>query len=187
MKATVTKTDGLHREMKIVVPAKELSSKVDAKVEELAKTMKVSGFRPGKVPPAVIKQRHGDAVMGEVLQDAVSECTGKAMEKEKLRPAMQPQINIEKFENGSDLEYTVTFDVLPDVKPMKIEDIKLEKRVTKADKNSVDEALTRIASGNRSTKTVETKRAAKKGDIVLIDFDGSVDGVVDGVLIGVVE
>ena len=82
MKATVTKKDGLHREMKIVVPAKELNNKVDAKVEELSKTMKVSGFRPGKVPPAVIKQRHGDAVMGEVLQDAVSECTGKAMEQE---------------------------------------------------------------------------------------------------------
>ena len=176
MNVKVTKEEGLQRELTIKVPASEMASKEEAKLHEIAKTIKVAGFRPGKVPVQVVKQRHGDAVLNEVLQEAVNDTTTKALADHKLKPAMQPNIDIKKFEPGKDLEYTVSFEMIPaiDVKP--VDKIKLEKLVTKVDDKAINEAIERIASSNKSTKTVTTKRALKKGDIALIDFDGSVDG-----------
>lgn len=176
MKVSVAKKDGLNREIKVVVPAKDIKVKVDAKIQELTKTIKIAGFREGKVPANVIEQRHGDAVRGEVLQEIVGDSLNKAMEKESLRPAMQPNIDIEKFEKEGDLEYKATFEILPEMPKVELGKIKLEKLVTKADKKAVDEALERVAEQNQQSVAVKEKRAAKTGDVVLIDFDGSVDG-----------
>ncbi len=176
MNVKVTKEEGLQRELTIKVPAAEMASKEEAKLHEIAKTIKVSGFRPGKVPVHVVKQRHGDAVTSEVLQEAVNDCTTKALAEHKLKPAMQPNIDVKKFEAGKDLEYTVSFEMIPSVDVKPVDKIKLEKLVTKVDDKAVDEAVSRIASGNKKAVTVDEKRALKKGDVALIDFDGSVDG-----------
>lgn len=176
MKVQVTKEEGLKRELTIKVPSNDVETKEQAKLQEIAKTIKISGFRPGKVPVNVVKQRHGDAVKGEVLQEIVNDCTTKALDEKKLKPAMQPNIEIKSFETGKDLEYTVNFEMIPDIELKDVDKLKLEKWVTKADKKAVDEALERIAENNKQTKTVETKRAIKKGDVVLLDFDGKVDG-----------
>ena len=103
MNVKVTKEEGLQRELTIKVPASEMASKEEAKLHEIAKTIKVAGFRPGKVPVQVVKQRHGDAVLNEVLQEAVNDTTTKALADHKLKPAMQPNIDIKKFEPGKDL------------------------------------------------------------------------------------
>lgn len=176
MNVKVTKEEGLQRELTIKVPASEMASKEEAKLHEIAKTIKVAGFRPGKVPVQVVKQRHGDAVMNEVLQEAVNDSTTKALADHKLKPAMQPNIDIKKFEPGKDLEYTVSFEMIPAIELKPVDKIKLEKLVTKVDDKAIDEAIERIAGSNKATKTVTSKRALKKGDIALIDFDGSVDG-----------
>lgn len=176
MKVQVTKEDGLKRELTISVPSNDIATKEQSKLQEIAKTIKVAGFRPGKVPVNVVKQRHGDAVKSEVLQEVINDTTTKALTDKKFKPAMQPNIEIKTFEDGKDLEYTVNFEMIPPIEIKDVSKLKLEKMVTKVSKKEIDDALERIAENNRETKTVESKRALKDGDIALIDFDGQVDG-----------
>ncbi len=175
MKVQVTKEDGLQRELTISVPSNDIASKEQSKLQEIAKTIKIAGFRPGKVPVNVVKQRHGDAIKGEVLQEVINDTTTKALDDKKLKPAMQPNIEVKTFEDGKDLEYTVSFETIPAIEVKDVSKLKLEKLTTKVSKKEIDEAIERIAANNKATKTVETKRALKKGDIALIDFDGKVD------------
>ena len=109
MQVVETKNEGLLREYTITVLASEIAEKVDFRLEDLRKTANIPGFRPGKVPTALLKQRYGKNVMGEVLEQAVSESSRQAIEDNTLRPAMQPSIEITKFEDG---EVEVAWTVL---------------------------------------------------------------------------
>ena len=170
MQVKEVKSEGLNYELEITVEAKDIDKHVDAKLAEYGKTIKLPGFRPGKVPMDLLKQRYGKAVLGEVLESAVNDSTQKALNEKGLRPALQPKIEVKEFDEGKDLVYHMNVEVLPEFEVMDLKKLKLEKPVTKADKKSVDEALERIASGNRDTQEVD--RAAKNGDVVRIDFHG---------------
>lgn len=175
MKAVESKKEGLKREYTVTVPAAELAQMSTTRLNELAKTLKVPGFRPGKAPQQILEQRYGDAVMGDVLEKAVNDSTAATIRDNKLRPAMQPQIDVKSFEKGKDLEFVVALEVLPEVKVIDMKSIKLERPVTKVADKEIEDAMTRIASNNRSSKVVEEKRAAKKGDIVVIDYAGKLE------------
>ncbi|MCB9989215.1 MAG: trigger factor [Rhodospirillales bacterium] len=172
MQVKELKNEGLSFECEVTVTAKEIDKHVDEKLQEYCKTMKMPGFRPGKVPLSIAKQRYGKAVMGEVLESAVNENTAKLIKDKKLRPAMQPKIEVKSFDEGKDLTYTMAVDLLPEFKIMDVKKLKLEKPVAKADKKEIDEALERIASQRKNSTPIEGKRASKKGDIVVIDFHG---------------
>ena len=176
MQVTETKTEGLLHEFTITVPAAEIETFVTNRLNELKKTIKLPGFRPGKVPPALLRKQYGPSIMGEVLERTVGETSQKAMEERDLRPVMQPKIEVIKFEDGSDLEYTMAIEVMPDVKPMDFSKIKLERMVVKADEEEITKALERLASAHKTSEPVSGSRKSKSGDITVIDFVGKVDG-----------
>ncbi|MCB1591814.1 MAG: trigger factor [Alphaproteobacteria bacterium] len=179
MQVKQVKQDGLLHELEVTVQASEIDIRVDNRLMEVGKTIRIPGFRPGKVPLKILKQKYGRAVMGEILENAVNETTQKALEDKGLQPAMQPKIEVKSFDEGKDLTYTLSVEVLPKFKVANYKGFKLDKPVAKADDKSIDEALSRIASSRRTSKPVESKRASKKGDVVLIDFNGrtAADGV----------
>ena len=173
MKATQKKHDGLSYEYEVQIPVKELDQKVDAKLQSYSGQIRMPGFRPGKVPMKMLKQKHGKAVLGEVIEEAVQEATQKLLEDNKIRPAMQPKIEIDKdFAEGKDLIYSIAIESLPDFKIMEFKGVKLEKPVADVEDAAIDDALERIAANRRSSTPITEKRGAKEGDIVNIDFHG---------------
>lgn len=172
MKVKDLKSEGLSHELEITIPANDIDARVDVKLQEVGQTAKMPGFRPGKVPLAMLKKRYGKAIMGEILEAAVNETSQKALADKKITPAMQPKIEVKSFDDGEDLVYTVSVEALPEFKVADFKTIKLNKLITEPEAKEVDEALERIASNNTSSKEVTTKRGAKDGDIVVIDFHG---------------
>lgn len=170
MQVKELKSEGLKHELEVTVPAKDIDKKVDIKLQEYGKTMKLPGFRPGKVPLNLLKQRYGRAVLGEVLEQAVNDSTQKVLSDKGLRPALQPKIEVKEFDEGKDLIYSMQVEVMPEFEVIDLKTLTLEKPVVKADKKAVDEALERISKQHRDSEPVE--RAAKKGDIVVMDFHG---------------
>ena len=172
MQVKQLKEDGLNHELEITIKADEIAQRVDERLNEVSKTVKMPGFRPGKVPLQLMKQKYGQSVMGEVLESAVNESSVKAMSDKKITPAMQPKIEVKSFEEGKDLIYTMAIEVLPKIEVQDFKGLKLTKPVTKADDKTIDEALGRIASARKTTKPIEGKRASKEGDTVVMDFRG---------------
>ena len=174
MQITETNTDGLKHEFKVTVGADDIKQRVETRLHEIGRQVKLPGFRPGKVPLAVLRQRYGSSVMGEVLERAVNDSSGEAMREHKLRPALQPKIEIVSFNEGTDLEYKLAVEVLPEVVPMNFAELKLERLRPEVPDAEVDQALERVAKQQRKDEPVD--RPAAAGDIVVMDFVGSVDG-----------
>ena len=172
MQAKEIKKENLNVQYEVTVTAADIERHVDSRLQEVGKTVKIAGFRPGKVPLDILKKRYGKAVMGEVLEMAVNEASSKVIQDNNLRPALQPKIEVKEFDDGKDLVYTMAVDLLPEIKVMDLKTIKVEKPVVKVEKEAIDEALTRIARGNRSTEPVTEDRPTKSGDILMIDFHG---------------
>jgi trigger factor len=176
MKVKELENKGLKRKLEVKISASELSKKIEDRLVEVGKTVKLPGFRPGKVPMQVLKTRFEDGVLGEVVEKTVNESSNKAINDNKLRPALQPKIEITSFDKGKDLAYTIELEVVPDFEIQDLSKITLEKLVVEPDTKTVDEALERIASQHKTSEAITGKRAAKKGDIVVIDFDGECEG-----------
>lgn len=172
MQVKEIKQDGLVFELEVTVPANDIDKHVDARLSEVGKTYRIPGFRPGKVPMKVLKQRLGKAVMGEVLEKAVNETSVKVFEEKKIRPAMQPKIEVKSFDEGKDLVYTVNVETLPEFKIADFKGLKLEKLVATPKDDQVKDALEKIAENNRGTAKVESDRKSKDGDTLLMDFAG---------------
>ena len=172
MQVKELKSEGLSREIEITVSAQDISTRIDERLAEVGKTLRLPGFRPGKAPLTLVRQRYGKAVMGEVLEKAVNDTTAKALQDKGIKPALQPKIEVKEFDEGKDLKYTVAVEVLPEFKVAELKGVKLEKPVAKVSDKSIDEALTRIAGSRKDSQPIEGKRATKKGDIVVMDYKG---------------
>lgn len=177
MQVTELSAEGLKRQFKIVLPAADLSSKVDERLGELAQTAQLPGFRKGKVPVGLLKKQYGQALYGEALEAAVNQSTAKAIEDRGLKPAMQPRVDLKSLEEGKDVEFEVAIEVLPEIGKLDFSGIELERLKAEVPAKDVDEAIERIAKANREQKPVDPPRPAQKGDAVKLDFVGSVDGV----------
>ena len=175
MKITEVKSEGLKKEYKVVVPAADFETKIDAKINQIAKTAKLPGFRAGKAPFAMLKKKYHDSVIGEVVEDAVREGTAEVIAQNKLRPATQPDVKITAFSEGKDLEFDVSLENIPEIKLGDFSKIKLEKLMAEVPAEEVEKALKYISEAHKETVAVAGKKAAK-GDVVMIDFVGSVDG-----------
>lgn len=176
MQVTETEAEGLKRAYKIQISAKDIDEKMTGRLQELGKQVKLPGFRPGKVPLNVLKQRFGRSVIGEVLERAVSDSSAQAMSERGLRPATQPKIEITSFDEGKDLEYTMAVEILPDIEPMDFSKLSLEREVIKVEESAVESALEDLAKANKTTRQPDAPRAAASGDVLVIDFKGTVDG-----------
>ncbi len=172
------KIEGLRHDLEIKVPANDIAVMVDAELLKVGQNMKVPGFRPGKVPLTVLKQKYGRHVMADVLEKAVNESTAKAMDEKGLKPAMQPKIEVKEFDEGKDLTYTMSVEVLPEFNVMDLSKITVEKPVAKVEDKTIVETLDNIAKNNTTLTPVTTKRGVKKGDVVKMDFHGKrADGI----------
>ncbi|GGF40713.1 trigger factor [Aliidongia dinghuensis] len=176
MQITETSTEGLKRGFKVVVASQDIEKRVDARLAEVAKTVRLPGFRPGKVPTSVVKQRYGDSLLGEVLEQTVNETSSQALAERNLRPALQPKIEITSFEKGADLVYDMSLEILPEIQTMDFSTVALERLKPEIPNEELDEALTNLAERYRETEDVTDGSAAANGDVTVIDFVGSIDG-----------
>ena len=176
MQVTEVSSDGLKRDFKVVIEAKEINEKVENRLREIAGRIKIPGFRPGKAPIKLLKQRYGQSVMGEVLERAVTDSSAQALNERGLRPAVQPKIEIDSFEAGKDLEYSMAIELLPEIQPMDFSTLELERVKIKVPDEEVTAALERLAASRKETKPLETPRPAESGDVVVLDFKGTVHG-----------
>ena len=176
MQVTQTAVDGLKHEFKVVLPAKDIEAKIDHRLSELSREVRVPGFRPGKVPLAVLKKRYGDAVLGEVVERAVSDSSAQAIMEKGLRPALQPKVEIASFVRGNDLEYKLAIEVLPQVDPMDFTKLDLERPVAEVTDEEVERSLARLAAQTKKTESAPAGRKAQKGDVLVIDYKGAIAG-----------
>ena len=175
MQITETNAEGLKHEITVVIAAADIERRVTDRLSELGRTIRLPGFRPGKVPLNVLRKRYGPSVMGEVLERTVSDSSSQAMRERNLRPALQPKIEILSFNEGTDLQYKLAVEVLPQIELANLGELELERPKPDVPEEEIDKALERIARQQRKAEPVE--RGAEKGDVAVIDFVGTVDGV----------
>ena len=176
MQVTETKNEGLSREYTLAITASDFEAIVTERLEEIAKTIQIPGFRKGKVPVSLVRKKHGKDVMGEALDKAVNDAATQVMSDNDLRPAVQPKLEIIKFEDGEDIECSMSVEIMPVIDLGDFSKIKLERQVAEPDEAEVDKTLDRMADSYKTTTAIKGKRKSKTGDTLVIDFSGSVDG-----------
>lgn len=174
MQVSVEATGGLERRLTVGVPAAEVDGAVDQKLKETARRVRIDGFRPGKVPVSVVKQRFGSGIRAEVLQEVVQQHYAKAISEEKLTPAGMPSIEFTRDQAGNDVEFVATFEVFPEVELAEIDDYEFDKPTAEVTDADVDKMIDNLRQQKAEYKPVE--RAAQQDDQVRIDFAGQVDG-----------
>ena len=172
MQVTETLSEGLKRGFTIVVPAADIEGKRTHRLTELGKTVKLPGFRPGKVPMGVIRTRFGSAVMAEVLEESVNDATRQVLTERGLRAATQPKVDVVKLEEAQDLEFKVELELLPDIAMPDFSAIELTRMKAVPSDEAVGKALEEMASRARELVDVTEPRPAAKGDVLVVDFVG---------------
>jgi trigger factor len=170
MQVTETSAEGLKREFRVVVPSGEFEEKVASRLGEIGRTIQLRGFRPGKVPMQILRQRFGNSVRGEVLESTLQDTSADAIREHNLRPALPPKVDIVSFSEGTDLEYKMSLEVLPDIPEPSFADLDIERLVVEVPDEDVDRAVERIAEQQRKTEVAE--RPAESGDTIVVDIEG---------------
>lgn len=174
MQVSVETTSGLERRLTVGVPAERVDSAVDAKLQEAARTVRLDGFRPGKVPMKVVRQRFGQSVRMEVLGQVMNEAFYEAIQQQELRPAGRPEIEPKTMEAGKDVEFVATFEIFPEVELKDYSGIEVKKPVAEVTDADIDTMVENLQKQRASFEVVE--RAAAEGDQVDIDYVGTKDG-----------
>ncbi|MGD9867565.1 MAG: trigger factor [Hyphomicrobiales bacterium] len=182
MEITESTSDGLKRELKVVVGAKELDKRLSERLDQIKDNVRLKGFRPGKVPVDHLRKVYGRGLMAEVLEQTVAETSQKALTERKERPAGQPNITlgedkdvIEKMILGeADLAYTMSFEVLPQIEVTDLSKLSLEKPVAEIPDAEIEKAMEQLVQDSTAYEAKEG--AAGKGDRLTIDFEGFIDG-----------
>jgi len=177
MQVIKNSSEGLKQHFTVTIPAGQIASEMDNRLAEVGRTVRIPGFRPGKVPMGILRKKYGPSVMGEVVENAVNDGARKAIADHDLRPALRPEIAITSYKDGGDLEFTVQVEILPEVEVQDLSKLALERPVAEVTDEVVTEALERIAARREGTETAPKSHKSKSGDVVKIDFEGSVDGV----------
>lgn len=175
MQVSLETLSGLERKLTIEVPSEKIDKQVLRRLSEAAKTFQMKGFRKGKVPINVIKNRFGKGLRQEVLGEVMNESYVEALNKEKIRPAGQPKIEASNIKEGENLAFTATFEVYPEITLGDFSSIKVEKKVAEIVKKDVDTMIQTLREQRKHYDT--TDRAAKNEDQLTIDYVGSIDGV----------
>ncbi len=174
MQVTVEATGTLERRMRVELPAERVEKEVEARLKSVGKTAKIKGFRPGKVPAKVVRQRYGTQVRQEVLADLMGQSYRDAVAQENLNPVAHPRIEPDTSKKGDGFAFIATFEVLPEIKLQgldKIEVTRPEVDITDAD---CDDMIENLRKQKATWKTVE--RASQEHDRVVVDFSGELNG-----------
>jgi len=175
MQVTEVANEGLKRAYTVVVPAGDIAAERQKRLTELGRDLRLPGFRPGKVPPKVVAQRYGQAVMGEVLEQSVNKATDQVVTDRGLRPALQPKIELVNFAPESDLEFKVELEIMPEIPMPDFAGIAVERLKAEPSEEQVGKALETIASRNRKLEDIAEEKAAEKGEVLVCDFVGRLD------------
>ncbi|SOC23845.1 trigger factor [Stappia indica] len=180
MQVTETLAEGLKRELKVVIPASELASRLDTYLDDLKDKVKIKGFRPGKVPAAHLKRLYGRQATAEILNELLNETTRKAVEERNEKPALQPEIDLpdgdaEAILSGSaDISFKMSYDILPEFELIDFKTVEIERPVVEISDAEIDEQIAQIADNNKPFETKDG--AAEDGDRVLMSYLGKLDG-----------
>lgn len=172
MQVTVESAQGLERRMRVEIPEEKVRGEIDKRLGDLARSVRIPGFRPGKAPVKVVARHYGRQVRDEVVGGIVRESLADALDQEQLRPAAVP--HIAPLETASGVTYTATFDVLPDISLPRFESIEIARPVATVSDEDVDRMLERMRVQRRTWREVE--RAATPSDRVVVNLEGHVDG-----------
>jgi trigger factor len=172
MQVTELPAEGLKKAFQVVVPAARLAEKRDKRLKQLGAELRLPGFRPGKVPPAIVKARYGQAVQGEVLEESVNEATRQVIADRGLRPALQPKIELVNYSEGADLEYKLDLELLPEIPMPDFASITLEREKATPGEAEVNELIETMRQRMAGTEDIAETRPAAKGEILVCDFVG---------------
>ena len=176
MKVTIENKKGLSKDLKVIIDKKTMDSYLNDKYEEIKKNFTLKGFRPGKAPREIIKRQFGDAIMGEVLDKVLKDTSTKALEENKIRPALQPKIDLKTYGEGKQLEYIIKVTELPQIDTKQLSNIKFDDYKVKLEKKHTEERLKEIAKTQNNFKDANDGHKSKKGDLVIFDYKATSDG-----------
>tara|TARA_B100001029_G_scaffold176256_1_gene178926 strand:- start:382 stop:1812 length:1431 start_codon:yes stop_codon:yes gene_type:complete len=171
-----TLNSGLKRGFEVVLETEDLNKNINVKVEEVKKTIKIDGFRPGKVPTNIIMQKHGDAINAEVLNKMVNDNVSQIIQENKYRPVSQPKVDLKDKEKEGKQVFNVEFELFPEIKLADFSKIVIESSKVKLEKAEVDKRLDLIAKNQRTYKEEKDDYKSKNEDSVLLDYEGTIDG-----------
>ncbi len=177
MKVTELDSKGLKKNFKITVDADAINAKTENELKEVGKTAKIAGFRPGQVPIKVLKQRYGKAVQADVIKQVINGSINDLVVQNKFRPTLTPQVNIEEYNEGGELSFSVALELFPELPELKFDDVKLERKTFEISESDISEAAKRIAERSPQFADLPKDAKAANGNIVKIDFKGTLDGV----------
>lgn len=174
MQVSVETTGNIDRKMTVAVPAEQIDKEVDKRLRGMTGRVRIDGFRPGKVPFTVVKKRYEESVRYEVVEKLLGSSFQDAASQQNLRVAGLPEIDLKTMEAGKDLEFVASFQVYPEITIAGVETLSITRPVTEISDADLDKMIDIIRKQNQEWQEVE--RAAATGDMVKVDFDGSVDG-----------
>ena len=176
MKVEIKSKKGLRTILSVIVDKKSIQTKIEEKLGELQKEVALKGFRPGKVPPAVIKSQFGKSIYGEVVDKILRETSSKAIDEKKLKIAGQPKIDLKQFGEGKDLNYELQIDCLPSVTLKSFDKFKATNFKVKIEDKIIEDKLKEIANQNKQFEDKNENEKAINGDQVIFDYLATVDG-----------
>lgn len=171
MQVSVETTSELSRKMTVIVPEDQIRKQVDSRLQSLSSKAKIDGFRPGKVPQAVVRKRYGQEVREEVVSDIIQSSFYEAVRDEKLNPAGAPQIKANKIQEGEGLEYEASFEIMPDFVPMPLETLEVKRFTSNVRDDDIRGMIQRLQEQRKSWRSVD--RTSAKDDRVVIAFEGT--------------
>src|SRR6266478_5369862 len=172
--ANVETLEGLERRVSMTLPAADIERQVDARLKQLARNIKMPGFRPGKVPMKIVAQTYGPQVRSEVLGDAVQKAFTDAVKEANLKVAGYPRIEKKDGADAAALEFSATFEVYPEVKLGDLSSVRIERPQVSVDDAAVEKTIGILRK--QRTRFVSVERPAKEGDRLTVDFEGAIDG-----------
>ncbi|MDA3913854.1 trigger factor [Oleiagrimonas sp.] len=168
MQVSVEQVGKLERKMTLKIPADRLESQVSSRIAEMGRTVRLKGFRPGKVPSNVIKQRYGAQVRNEVLSDLIGTSLNEAFEQEKLRPVAQPSVDTTGEAEDGEIACTATFEIMPELPDVDVAGMEIERVTAEVTDKDIDSMIETLRLQRRSFDPVD--RASESGDFVMFDY-----------------
>ena len=175
MKVTVDSKKGLKTNLKVFVDKKTIDEKIDARLNELSKTVNIKGFRPGKVPVDILKKQFGKVVYSEVLEKILKETSTQALEEKKIKVAGQPKLDLKSYGEGKDLNYTLEIDELPFIKLQSLDTIKFTDYEIKVTEDEIKKRIDDIAKNQNNFKEKNESEIATNGDLVAFDYKATIE------------
>lgn len=174
MQVSIETLDGLERRMTVHIPSQQVTDAVEKKLRDLSKSVRIDGFRPGKVPLKVVQQKFGGHVRQEVIGDVIESSYQEALIQENVRPAGMPSIESVDSEGKEEMSFTAIFEVYPELEKLELEAIEIEKPLVEIRDSDFEDMLEKLRQQRKTWREVDA--AAKSGHQVMVDFEGRIDG-----------